>query len=91
MALTITPAGEPDRPPIKRSLNQAHRVLWQHGQAQAGLYAPDTRALDYLTGWLDEKRGHRIGGIGFRSVAELAGDPAPGPGPRLGRQAAARH
>jgi len=29
---------------------RAHRVLWQHGQAQAGPYAPDTRALDYLIG-----------------------------------------
>jgi hypothetical protein len=54
----------------------AHRILWQHGPAQAGPYVPDTRALDYLIGWWDPGQERRVGGIGFYDVAELAGDPA---------------
>jgi len=54
-----------------------HRVLWQHGPAQAGPYVPDTRALDYLIGYWDESRGCRAGGIGFSDVAELARDYTP--------------
>lgn len=56
---------------------RVHRVLWQHGPAQAGQYVPDTRALDYLIGWWDESAGCRAGGIGFHDVAELARDFTP--------------
>lgn len=56
---------------------RVHRVLWQHGPAQAGPYVPDTRALDYLIGWWDQARGCRAGGIGFFDVAEMAGDHTP--------------
>jgi endonuclease/exonuclease/phosphatase family metal-dependent hydrolase len=66
---------------------RAHRVLWQHGPAQAGPCVPDTRALDYLIGWWDQATGRRAGGIGFCDVAELAGDYAPTQVPaRDGRQ-----
>lgn len=49
----------------------AWRIHWQHGPAQAGPHALDTRALDYLCGyWAD---GRRSGGIGFHDAAELTG------------------
>jgi hypothetical protein len=56
---------------------RVHRVLWQHGPAQAGPYKPDTRPLDYLIGWWDDAKSCRAGGIGFYDVAELAGDYTP--------------
>lgn len=52
---------------------RAPRIVWEHGAAQAGPYRPDTRALDYLTGWWHPETRTRIGGIGFYDVAELAG------------------
>ena len=56
---------------------RAHRLLWRHGPAQAGPFQPDTRALDYLTGWWNPEASNRTGGIGFYDVAELAGDCTP--------------
>lgn len=55
----------------------AFRARWEHGPAQAGPHAADTRALDYLLGWWDSSKQHRAGGIGFYDVAELAGDATP--------------
>lgn len=73
--------------PPEQHWARVHRVLWQHGPAQAGPYVPDTRALDYLIGWWDQARGSRAGGIGFYDVAELAGDCTPTQVPaRDGRQ-----
>jgi hypothetical protein len=39
-------------------------VPWQHGPRQAGLFQPDTRALDYLTGWRNPDTKSRAGGTG---------------------------
>lgn len=61
------------------------RLLWQHGPQQAGPHRTDTQAMDYLVGYWHQD--HRVGGVGFFDVAELAGDPTPTTLPRAnGRQ-----
>jgi hypothetical protein len=49
-------------------------LTWEHGRAQGdGSRVLDTQARDYLCGWWDPDKGERVGGVGFRDVAELAG------------------
>lgn len=63
--------------PPGRQWARAHRAEWRHGPGQAGPYAADTRALDYLVGWWNPDKQCREGGIGFYDVAELEQNPTP--------------
>lgn len=47
-----------------------HHKGWQP-QGPGTRWRPDTRAVDHLIGSWDSGRGHRVGGAGFHSLAEL--------------------
>lgn len=49
-----------------------HRLRHHHGVPERPTRLV-TQATDYLCGWWDYKHSKRVGGIGFRSVAELQG------------------